>query len=50
LVNTKNAEGNIEIKALNVDKLAKDFAEIKNTMTIIFFVACRSKCTEKYEQ
>jgi hypothetical protein len=42
LVNTKSGEGEIEIKEINVDQLAKEFAEIKNTMTIILFVACRS--------
>ena len=50
LVNSKNKEGKIEIKAINVDQLAKDFAEIKNSMTIIFFVACRNTTTEHYEQ
>ena len=50
LVNSKNEEGKIEIKAINVDRLARDFAEIKNTMTIIFFAACRNKSTENYEQ
>ena len=39
-----------EIKAINVDQVAKEFAEIKNTMTIILFVACRNECTEQYEQ
>jgi hypothetical protein len=46
LVNTKNEKGIIEIKPINVDKLAKEFAEIKNTMTIILFVACRSMSPE----
>jgi hypothetical protein len=51
LVNSKNEDGKtIEIKAINVDQLAKEFAEIKNTMTIILFVACRNKSTEKYEE
>jgi hypothetical protein len=35
---------------MNVDYLANEFAEIKNTMTIIFFIACRSKSSEKYEE
>ena len=48
LVNSKNIEGKVEIKAINVDQLANDFAEIKNTMTIIFFAACRYKSAEKY--
>jgi hypothetical protein len=49
LVNSKNDDGKtIEIKTINVDQLAKDFAEIKNTMTIILFVACRIKCKENY--
>ena len=46
LVNTKNDKGIIEIKPINVDQLAKEFAEIKNTMTIILFVACRSMSPE----
>jgi two-component SAPR family response regulator len=50
LVNSKNDQGNIEIKAINVDQLAKDFAEIKNTMTIIFFVACRDRSSEQFEE
>ena len=50
LVNSKNDQGIIEIKALNVDQLAKDFAEIKNSMTIIFFIACRNTSTANYEQ
>jgi hypothetical protein len=50
LVNSKNEEGIIEIKAINVDQLAKDFAEIKNSMTIIMYVACRNPSTEHYEQ
>ena len=49
LVNSKNEKGIIEIKAINVDQLAKDFAEIKNSMTVIFFVACRNTTTENYE-
>ena len=40
LVNSKSDHGIIEIKAINVDQLAKRFAEIKNTMTILFFIAC----------
>ena len=50
LVNSKNNEGNIVIKTINVNQVAKDFAEIKNTMTIIFFAACRDKSTENYEE
>ena len=50
LVNSKNDQGNIEIKAINVDQLAKDFAEIKNTMTIIFFAACRDRSSEQFEE
>ena len=50
LVNSKNDQGNIEIKAINVDQLAKDFAEIKNTMTIIFFAACRDRSYEQFEE
>jgi hypothetical protein len=50
MVNSKNEDGIIEIKTINVDQLAKDFAEIKNTMTIILFVACRNECSEQYEQ
>ena len=40
LVNSKNEKGIIEVKTINVDQLAKDFSELKNSMTIIFFVAC----------
>jgi hypothetical protein len=43
---TKNDKKIIEIKPINVDQLAKEFAEIKNTMTIILFVACRSMSRE----
>ena len=50
LVNSKNSDGIIEIKTINIDQLAKDFAEIKNTMTIIFFAASRNKSRENYEQ
>jgi hypothetical protein len=50
LVNSKNDEGKFEIKAINVDQIAKDFAEIKNTMTIILFLAFRNKSSEHYEQ
>ena len=51
LVNSKNDDGTkIEIKAINVDQLAKEFAEIKNTITIILFVACRKMSTENYEE
>jgi hypothetical protein len=47
LVNSKSEDGKkFEIKAINVDQVAKEFAEIKNTMTIILFVACRNKSTE----
>jgi hypothetical protein len=47
LVNSKSEDGKkVEIKAINVDQVAKEFAEIKNTMTIILFVACRNKSTE----
>jgi two-component SAPR family response regulator len=50
LVNTKSDNGKIEIKAINVDQLAKEFAEIKNSMTIIFFTACRNRTTQKYDE
>jgi hypothetical protein len=50
LVNTKSDNGKIEIKAINVDQLAKEFAEIKNSMTIIFFIACRNRTTQKYDE
>ena len=50
LVNTKSDKGTIEIKAINVDQLAKEFAEIKNSMTIIFFIACRNRTTQKYDE
>jgi hypothetical protein len=46
LVNSKNDDNKIEIKVINVDQIAKEFAEIKNTMTIILFIACRNKSTE----
>jgi hypothetical protein len=46
LVNTKSDKNEIEIKVINVDQVAKEFAEIKNTMTIILFIACRNKSTE----
>ena len=50
LVNSKNEKGIIEIKTINVDQLAKDFSEHKNSMTIILFVACRTPAKEQYEQ
>jgi hypothetical protein len=50
LVNSKNKDGKIELKSINVDQIAKEFAEIKNTITIIFYVACRNESTEQYEQ
>jgi hypothetical protein len=50
LVNSKNEEGKIEIKTINVDQLVRDFAEIKNTMNIILFIACRNRVSENYEQ
>ena len=40
----------MEIKEINVDHLAKDFAEIENTMTIIFFVACRNRVKNNEEE
>ena len=43
LVNSKREDGTMEIYEINVDEVAKDFAEIENTMTIIFFVACRNR-------
>ena len=47
LVNSKSDDGKkVEIKAINVDQVAREFAEIKNTMTIILFVACRNKSTD----
>jgi hypothetical protein len=46
LVNSKSDDNKIEIKAINVDQVAKEFAEIKNTMTIILFIACRNKSSE----
>jgi hypothetical protein len=49
LVNSKNDEGKIEIKTINVDQLAKNFAEIKNTMTIILFAASRIRSTENFD-
>jgi hypothetical protein len=49
LVNSRNDEGKIEINTINIDQLAKDFSEIKNTMTIIFFIACRNR-DENYEE
>jgi hypothetical protein len=50
LINTKSDNSKIEIKAINVDQLAKEFAEIKNSMTIIFFIACRNRTTQKYDE
>jgi hypothetical protein len=50
LVNSRNNDSNMEIKQINVDKLAKEFAEIENTMTIIFFVACRNRLKGKEEE
>jgi hypothetical protein len=50
LVNSRNENGAVEIKSINVDQLAKDFAEIKNTMTIILFIACRDRSSENYAQ
>lgn len=50
LVNSKDNDSNMEIREINVDKLAKEFAEIENTMTIIFFVACRNRLKGKEEE
>ena len=50
-VNSSNDDGKkIEKKAINVDQLAKEFSEIKNTITIILLVACRNISTENYEE
>jgi hypothetical protein len=43
---SKCEKGNIELKTINVDQIANEFAEIKNTMTVILFVACRNKNIE----
>jgi hypothetical protein len=45
-VNSKIDEKTTQIKVINVDQLAKEFAEIKNSMTIILFVACRNRSKE----
>ena len=50
LVNSKSEDGIMEIKEINVDQVAKDFAEIENTMTIIFFVACRNRMSINEEE
>ena len=50
LINSRKNDGVMEIKEINVDKLAKEFAEIENTMTIIFFVACRNRLKAKEEE
>jgi hypothetical protein len=50
LVISKSDQGNIEINAINVDQIAREFAEIKNTMTIILFIACRNKSSDYNDQ
>ena len=50
LVNSKSEDAIMEIKEINVDQVAKDFAEIENTMTIIFFVACRNRMSINEEE
>ena len=50
LVNSKREDSIMEIKEINVDQVAKDFAEIENTMTIIFFVACRNRMNNNEEE
>ena len=50
LINSRKNDGVMEIKEINVDKLAKEFAEIENTMTIIFLVACRNRLKAKEEE
>ena len=42
LINTKSPESvTTDIEMLNVDQLANEFSELKNTINIFVFAACR---------
>ena len=43
LVNTKNRDKGVTVKAINVDELANEFAEIPNTVNLFLFIASRKQ-------